>query len=149
MKYYWIALFFAFSYFSCSEPRKIINSTSCNNRFVIQYDKTISKGVMAGRDQKKITIYFLNYFHDSLKVYINGNLGFHDFVFTDTTSGRTNKSFSYDYSKDHIMPIMKVESGNDNCFEIQISEKYKIVYLFFDDLKRWTIRYSNRYYVDN
>jgi len=115
----------------------------------MQYDKTTSKGVMAKRDQKKVTVFFLNYFYDSIKVYINGNIKFKDFVLTDTLSGKSDKSFSYDYSDDGKMPIMKVESQNGSCFEIPINKKYKIVYLFFDDSKKWTIRFSNKYYVDN
>ena len=149
MKYYWMALFSALSYFSCSQPRKAVNSISCSSKIELQYDRTSSKGVMAKRDQKKVTVFFLNYFYDSIKVYINGNLKFQDFVVTDTVSGKSNKSFSYDYSDDRMMPIMKVESNNGNCFDIQISENYKLVYLFLDDKKNWTIRYSNKYYVDN
>ena len=149
MKYYWIALFSTFSYFSCSQPRKVVNSISCSSKIELQYDKTTSKGVMAKRDQKKITVFFLNYFYDSIKVYINGNLKFQDFVLTDTVSGKSDKSFSYDYSDYRTMPIMKVESEDGNCFDIQINEKYKIVYLFFDNFKKWTIRFSNKYYVDN
>lgn len=149
MKYYWIVLFSAFLYLSCSQPRKVVNSISCSSKIDLQYDKTTSKGVMTKRDQKKVAVFFLNYFHDSIKVYINGNLKFHDFVVTDTISGKSGKSFSYDYSDDRAMPIIKVETEDGNCFDIQISVKYKIVYLFLDYLKKWTIRFSNKYYVDN
>lgn len=149
MKYYWIVLFFSVSYFSCSQPRKVVNSISCPNKIKLQYDKTTSKGVMAKRDQKRVTIFFLNYFYDSINIYINGNVKFKDFVVTDTVSGKSDKNFTYDYSNDRKIPIMKVESRNGSCFEIPINEKYKIVYLFFDDSKKWTIRFSNKYYVDN
>ena len=104
---------------------------------------------MAKRDQKKITIIFLNYFHDSIKLYINGNLKFHDVVVTDTVSGKSDKSFSYDYSDDRTLPMVKVGTEDGNCFDIQIKEKYKLVYIFFDKVKKWTIRFSNKYYVDN
>lgn len=149
MKYYLIFIFSTLVFFSCSNIKKVVNGTSCSNKLNIQYDNTFSRGVMAKKEKKKITVFFLNYFHDSIKVYFNRDLKFHDFVLTNTTTGKSNKSFSYDYSKVRTVPIMKVESENHNCFEVPIKKNYKIVYLFIDDLKKWTIRYSNRYYVND
>jgi hypothetical protein len=149
MKFYLAGLFSAFFFFSCSPNRKVVNNISCPGFINLQYDKTTAKGVMAKKDLKKVTIFFLNYFNDSIKLYINGNLKFQDLVVTDSVSGKSEKSFSYDYSNDRTLPIMKVEFEGGNCFDIQIIEKYKIVYLFNDNFKRWTIRFSNRYYVDN
>ena len=149
MKYYWVVTFFTILFFSCSQPQRIVRSISCASHLQIQYDNSISKGVMAKSDKRMITIFFLNYFHDSINVFINGNLKFHDLVIIDTTTGKSGKIFSYDYSYDNTTPVMKVATKNGNCFDIQINPTYKIVYLFYDGLHKWTARYSNRYYVDN
>ena len=145
MKFYLVA----FSFFSCAQSGKVINSVSCSSRVNLQYDKTTVKGVMAKKKSKKITISFLNYFKDSIRAYIDGNLQFSDIVITDNVSGKSNKNFTYHYSNDSHIPILKVETKDGNCFDIQVKGKYKLIYIFYDSSKRWTVRFSNKYYVEN
>ena len=149
MKAYLIILSFTFTLISCSQSKKVVSSISCANTFNLQYDKTSSKGVMAKRSQKKVTIFFLNSFHDSIKVYINGVLKFDNVVVTDSVSVKSDKSFTYEYSNNSNIPIIKVENKEGNCFDLKVKKRYKLIYVFYDSSKKWTVRFSNKYYVDN
>lgn len=148
MKYFGIT-FLGILFISCVHPIKVVKSISCSSNFELQFDKTTSKGQMRKKNQKNITLIFLNYFSDSIKVYFNGKLKFQEFVVTDSISGDSHKRFFYDLRNEKKLPILKVESSNRNCFDIQLNKKYKLAYLFLDDKKNWTIRFSNKYYVDN
>ena len=104
---------------------------------------------MIKKNQKKIIIIFMNDFNNQIKIYVNGNLKFNAKVITDNVSGKSDKTFIYDYSKDSDVPFIKVESKEGNCFDIKTKKDFKLVYLFYDSTKIWTLRFSNKYYVDN
>ena len=149
MKYSPVIILIIILFFSCNVHRKITKSNSTFSKVEIQYDKSRAKGVMADKNQKRVVVYFMNYFNDTIRVFFNGSLIFRDFVTTDSVSGKSNKFFTYDYSQDLTMPLMKVVSKSGSSFEVQTVKRYKIIYLFFDESQKLTVRFTNRYSVDD
>ena len=70
-------------------------------------------------------------------------------MITNKNTGKSNKGFTYKYSKGKKLPILKVQKSDNNCFDIKVKEKYKFIYIFYDLNRGWIIRFSNKYYMDN
>ncbi|PWN72241.1 hypothetical protein C1631_006480 [Chryseobacterium phosphatilyticum] len=148
MKKLLILLGFSFLLISCVQQKQLVNSLSCQNKITVQYDNSKAKGVMA-KNKELVIVFFMNDFNDKIKGYINGKQKFNGEVLTKETSGKSDKNFAYNYSKDKTLPILKIEKENGSCFDIRIKKRYKLVYVFYDSNQEWIVRFSNKYYVDN
>ncbi len=135
--------------FSCVSSQRLKNSITCPDKVFVQIDKSFSKGVMAAQNDKSITVFFLNSFNDHLRGYVNGELKFDGMVITNNISGKSDENFYYRYDNKQSLPILKIEAEDGRCFDIKVIKGYKIIYVFCDQNKAWTVRFSNRYYVDN
>jgi len=135
--------------FGCMQSRKIINSVSCNNKVNIQYDRNSSKRTLSVNESKSFTVFFLNEFHNRVKGYVNGSLKFNEMVETNVTTGKSDKNFIFRYENREPLPILKIEIEEGNCIDIKVQEGYRFVYIFYDSKKEWTVRFSNKYYVEN
>lgn len=133
---------------SCAQQKQSINSLTCQNKITIQYDNSKAKGVMA-KNKESIIVFFMNDFNDKIKGYINGEQKFSGEVVTNEISGKSDKNFAYNYSKDKILPILKIEKENGSCFDVRIKKQYKLIYVFYDSDQEWIVRFSNKYYIDN
>ncbi len=129
---------------------RIRNSLSCTDRVRTQIDNITRKGVMATHNENSITIIFLNSFNGRFKAYVNGALKFDEMVVTNETSGQSNKYFVYRYEKGQERPILKIEGEDGACFDIRVTKGYRLIYVFRDESNpHWTLRFSDRFYVDN
>ena len=150
MKKFIILLEFSILLFtSCLGQNGMHNSVSCNKKIIIQYDKRSFRGKLSKNNRTSLTIIFMNFFNGKIKGYINGKLMFDDSVITNENTGKTNKGFVYNYGKERISPVLKIQKDDGNCFEIKMKKKYKFTYIFYDLDKGWIVRFSNKYYVDN
>lgn len=133
---------------SCLTQSRMGNTTSCNGKVIVQYDKG-GLNSNAAKIDRSVTVVFMNDFNGKIQGYIDGNLIFDDLVITKGTSGKSNKGFTYDYGKEMKTPVLKIQKDNDRCFDIKLNEKYKFIYVFFDLNKQWIVRFSNKYYLDD
>lgn len=148
MKKLLILIGFSFLSISCAQQKQVVNSLSCQNKITVQYDNSKAKGVMA-KNKELVIVFFMNDFNDKIKGYINGKQKFSGEVLTNEISGKSDKNFAYNYSKDKTLPILKIEKENGSCFDIRIKKQYKLIYVFYDSNQEWIVRFSNKYYVDN
>jgi len=137
--------------FGCKSQEKIVRSITCGSNVSLQYDKIKKqdKGKpIAKRGLQSVSIYFLSNYNDSLQGFINDKILYDKFLQQDDNSHNLNENFSYNYSKDLKLPILKIVSKTDNvCFDISIDKKYKLIYVFKNDLG-WIVRFSNVYYLN-
>ncbi|MEG0929131.1 hypothetical protein [Chryseobacterium sp.] len=148
MKKLLILIGFSFLSISCAQQKQLVNSLSCQNKITVQYDNSKAKGVMA-KNKELVIVFFMNDFNDKIKGYINGEQKFSGEVLTNEISGKSDKNFAYNYSKDKTLPILKIEKENGSCFDIRIKKQYKLIYVFYDSNQEWIVRFSNKYYIDN
>jgi len=134
---------------SCAQQKQLVNSLSCQNKIAVQYDNSKAKGAMATGNKKSVVVFFMNDFNDKIKGFINGKQRFSGEVLTNETSGKSDKNFTYDYSNDKSLPILKIEKEDGGCFDIEVKKRYKLIYIFYDSNQGWIVRFSNKYYVDN
>jgi hypothetical protein len=117
----------------------------------LQYDKikNSDKGKpIAKNELKAFTVYFLNEFNDSIKGFVNNKLYFDKFLKITGSNDNLNNYFGYNYSKDINIPNLKIVSKTKNtCFDIEIDKRYKLVYVFLSKEGKWTVRFSNIYYL--
>lgn len=104
---------------------------------------------MATQNENSITVFFLNNFDNHLRGYVDGKLKFDGMVVTNNISGKSDKNFYYEYQNKQSLPILKIEAEDGGCFDIKVKKGFKLIYVFRDQNKAWTVRFSNRYYVDN
>lgn len=148
MKFYFI-LFVTVLFISCSLSKKTQNNISCPGTFDLQTQRSNYPVLRTNKKNKTITIYFLYYFNDKIKMFINEELKFDAMVVTNSTSGMSGKGITYNYSKDRNLPILKLEIDNGNCIDFKAIKKYKFIYLWYDSTKIWTVRFSNKFYSEN
>lgn len=127
------------------------STNKCEGKVEIQYEKTSRKtkqdGLETDRNMKSVSIEFLNSFNHKIKGYINGELRFDETVVTDGITGMSDKYFGYNYSKDTDLPLVKLSIEDlDKCFEIEVLEKYKLIYVFLSENNEISVRYSNTIY---
>lgn len=132
--------------FDCSTK----SNTECNRKVETQYEKTSWKtkqnGLETDRNMKSVSIEFLNNFNHKVKGYINGKLEFEEIVVTNDVTGMSQKYFGYNYTKDDNLPKVRVVIEGVDCFEIEVLEKYKLIYVFLSKRNEVTVRYSNTIY---
>lgn len=119
----------------------------CSKNTSIKYRK-IPKSpkeqkLVADKSKQTITVFLESYFSGNVLGYIGNELIFSDNVITEESLGTTEKYFIYDYSKANSLAKIKILTEND-CLEINIEKKYKLVYIYFYKGK-WDVVYSNIY----
>jgi len=137
--------------YGCSSQEKVINNITCPGQVTLQYDivKKSDKGKpIAKKGLNAFTVYFINEFNDSIQGYVNDKLYYDKYLKTSSNSDNLNESFGYNYSKDKKAPILKlISKTKKTCFDIEIDKKYKLVYVFITNEGKWTVRFSNIYYM--
>jgi hypothetical protein len=137
--------------FGCASQEKVIKNINCSGEVVLQYDKIkkSDKGKpIANKDLKAFTVYFINDFNDSIQGYVNDRLCYDKYLKINSNSDNLKDSFGYNYSKDEKTPVLKVISKTKKiCFDIEINKKYKLIYVFITNENKWTVRFSNIYYI--
>jgi hypothetical protein len=135
----------------CASKERTIKNISCLGEVTLQYDKikNSDKGKpIAKNELKAFTVYFLNEFNDSIKGFVNNKLYFDKFLKITGSNDNLNNYFGYNYSKDINIPNLKIVSKTKNtCFDIEIDKRYKLVYVFLSKEGKWTVRFSNIYYL--
>lgn len=136
----------------CKTENLIIDSISCSEKIILQYDK-IKKGdkrkPIAKKELNTFTVYFVNTFNDSVKGYVNNELLYDKFIKTEDSSDNLKNYFGYNYSNDSKTPVLKIVSKNKNqCFDLEINKKYKLIYIFTTTDGKWIVRFSNIYYIN-
>ncbi|MGB3452683.1 MAG: hypothetical protein WBA59_02515 [Moheibacter sp.] len=120
--------------------------TDCSKNVFVQYHKN-SKGiknqVTADNSKQTVTIFIESYFNGNVHGYIGDELVFNENVVTEESLGTTGKYFIYDYSKDSSLHKIKILT-EDDCLEIGIEKKYKLVYIY-NYKRKWDVIYSNVY----
>ena len=120
---------------------------NCSKNVFIQYRKTSKSSknqtMIADKSKKTITVFLESYFRGNVQGFIEDELFFSDNVVTEESLGTTGKYFIYDYSKNSSLPKIKILT-EDDCLEINIEKKYKIVYIYNYEGK-WDVIYSNIY----
>jgi hypothetical protein len=135
----------------CASQEKVLKNISCSGEITLQYDKIkrSDKGKpIAKKDLKAFTVYFINEFNDSIQGYVNNSLHYDKYLKLDGNSDNMKNSFGYNYSKDINTPVLKIVSKTRNiCFDLEIDKRYKLIYVFFTNDGKWTVRFSNIYYI--
>src|SRR5690606_25091829 len=140
-----------FSFESCKPQERVVESISCQENIIIQYDKTTVEAKKEGRTADKkleaFTVYFLNDFDDYVKGYVNNKLLFDEKIQTNNITSDTDKYFGYNYSKDIESPILKISINEKECFDVEIDKRYKLIYVFLTKEGKFIVRFSNQYYL--
>lgn len=135
----------------CKAQEKIMTNISCKGNVVIQYEK--------GRHDEKdrphadvnlnaFTVYFINEYDDDIQAFVNDKLYYDKHLKIEGGEDSLKEYFGYNYSKDSKKTILKVLSKTDNsCFDVEVDKKYKLIYVFKSN-SRWTVRFSNIYYIN-
>ena len=123
------------------------DESNCSKNITIQYHKASKKDVkedmVADKSKNNVVVFLEAYFDGVVKGYVDNKLIFNESIVTDESLGTTEKYFPYNYSKDNLLPKLKVEIDND-CLEFEIKKDYKLIYLSYYQ-ERWDIIYSNVY----
>ncbi len=121
--------------------------SNCSKNVSIQYRKASEEAkkqdMVADKSKNNVVVFFEAYFDGIVKGYVNDELIFKENIVTDESLGTTEKYFTYDYSKDDVLPKLKVQTNN-GCVEFDIKKDYKLIYLSFYE-EKWDIIYSNVY----
>lgn len=135
----------------CSSQEKVLKNISCPGEITLQYDKIkrSDKGKpIAKKDLQAFTVYFINEFNDSIQGYVNNKIQYDKYLKINGNSDKLNDFFGYNYSKDEKTPVLKLISKTKNtCFDIEINKRYKLIYVFITNEGKWTVRFSNIYYI--
>ena len=99
--------------------------------------------MVADKSKNNVVVFLEAYLDGVVKGYVDNKLIFNESIVTDESLGTTEKYFTYNYSKDNLLPKLKVEIDND-CLEFEIKKDYKLIYLSYYQ-ERWDIIYSNVY----
>lgn len=139
---------------SCSIQERVIQSITCKEPIVVQYESTSAQakkeGLEADKKRNSFVVYFLNNFNHQVKGYVNDELLFNKKISTDNNTADTGEYFGYDYSKDKTTPVLKVSiPSEDKCFDIKIDKKYKLIYVFLTREGNFIVRFSNQHYIHN
>jgi hypothetical protein len=117
--------------FGCACKEKTIKNISCSGNVVLQYDKlnpSKNSKLVANKELKAFTVYFLYDFKDSIQGYVNNQLKFEKYLDLNANSDDLNDFFGYNYQKDIDIPTLKIISKTKNtCFDILIDKRYKVV----------------------
>lgn len=126
------------------------STVKCEGKYEIQYEKTTSKTKKDGYESdtklEAVAVEFLNHFNHKIKGYVNGDLVFDNTVVTDDVTGISGQSFGYNYSNDGDLPTIKLDVEGVGCFEVEVSKKYKLIYVFLTSENKIIVRYSNTIY---
>ncbi|UGU17927.1 hypothetical protein LS482_08605 [Sinomicrobium kalidii] len=138
---------------SCRSQDGIVKSLSCEGNVDVQYEKADAQarkeGLVADKNLESFIVHFLYDFDGQVKGYVNNKLLFNEYIKTNEATDKTGKYFGYSYAKDQETPILKVVTDKGNCFDIRINRDYKLVYVYFSETERWTVRFSNIHYAEH
>ncbi|NOJ75343.1 hypothetical protein [Empedobacter stercoris] len=116
----------------------------CSKNVFVKYRKSSKNHMMvADKSKQTITVFLESYLSGNVQGYIGDELIFSDNVVTEESLGTTGKYFTYDYSKNSSLAKIKILT-EDDCLEINIEKKYKLVYIYNYEGK-WDVIYSNIY----
>ena len=142
---------FIFSFIISCKTEKTISNVSCSGKVLVQYDRTKTEDSNKQKADKNIngcTVYFINEYDDQIEAYVNEKLEFEKYVKVNGSSDSLENHFTFGYSGNSEMPILKIQSKTQNtCFDIQIEKKYKVIYIFLSRTGKWTVRFSNIIYL--
>ncbi|WP_289034636.1 hypothetical protein [uncultured Flavobacterium sp.] len=149
IKYNFLMALMTSLFLSCKPSEKVISNISCSGTVTLQYDKIKRADrdkPLAEKNLDAFTVYFLNEYKDSIQAYVNNKLYYEKNL--DGNFENLNENFGYNYSKDVNIPVLKIVSKTKNtCFDIGIDKNYKIIYVFLSDDGKWTVRFSNIFYL--
>ena len=142
---------FIFSFFISCKTEKTISNVSCSGKVLVQFERIKTEDSNKQKADKNIngcTVYFINEYDDQIEAYVNGKLEFEKYVKVNGSSDSLENYFTFGYSVNSEMPILKIQSNTQNtCFDIQIEKKYKVIYIFLSRTGKWTVRFSNIIYM--
>ncbi|KGO85745.1 hypothetical protein [Flavobacterium suncheonense] len=144
------------SFYGCKPKEKLKKNISCEGNVKLQYewldwDKEDKHHVVANRFFKgQFTVYFVGGFKDSLKFYVNNDFRADLEVDRKENDEVGNYGFSFGRRTGEPIPTLKIESVNrKTCFDIKLKRKYPIMYVWLNEKREWTIRFSNFNHSDN